>query len=363
MLDTYTVILIALSAAFIAILIAIVVFMGYLRKILSIASFMAPNATIFAIGSKYTERENIERLLEMTSITEVLSDIKKEGYEIEDPKMGDVEIEKSMMAMMKEAASMMPEGVRQFAEVYLLKFDANIVKRILRAKSMGIAKHRIYDMIYEGNTITKLIINHMVEAASMEDAITALDATPFKEVIPIWSETNSLFEVDLKLDSIVMEKIVEAKSTLDEDSREAIERFVSILIDVQNIKNIVRAKSFEVENVDKYIIEGGYELGDFKLRSMAEARSMDELMANLDGTSYSFLRDLREPFDIEIALDRFLLEKANDLGLIYSTSSGPLVMFLVAKEYEARNLKAIIKGFAENVPKERIKNLLVGGAS
>ncbi len=363
MLDTFTVILIAISAAFIAILIAIVVFMGYLRKILSIASFMAPNATIFAIGSKYTERENIERLLEMTSITEVLSDIKKEGYEIEDLKMGDVEIEKSMMAMMKEASSMMPEGVRQFAEVYLLKFDANIVKRILREKSMGVPKHRIYDMVYEGNTITKLIINHMVEAASMEDAITALDATPFKGAISVWSETNSLFEVDLKLDSIVMEKIVEAKSTLDEDSREAIERFVSILIDVQNIKNIVRAKSFEVKNVDRYIIEGGYELGEFKLRSMAEARSMDELMTNLEGTSYSFLRDLRNPFAIEISLDHFLLEKANDLGLIYSTSSGPLVMFLVAKEYEARNLKAIIKGFIENVPKERIKSLLVGGAS
>ena len=363
MLDTFTVILIAISAAFIAILIAIVVFMGYLRKILSIASFMAPNATIFAIGSKYTERENIEKLLEMTSITEVISDIKKEGYEIENPKMGDVEIEKNMMAMMREVTSMMPEGVRQFTEVYLLKFDANIVKRILRSKYTSLPKHRIYDMVYEGNTITKLIINHMVEASSMEDAIAALDATPFKDAISVWSETNNLFEVDLKLDRIVMEKLMEAKSTLDEDSREAVERFISILIDVQNIKTIVRAKAFEIEDVDKYIIEGGYELGEFKLRSMAEARSMDELMANLEGTSYSFLRDLREPFEIEISLDRFLLEKVNDIGLIYSTSSGPLVMFLVSKEYEARNLKAILKGFIENVPKERIKDLLVGVAS
>ena len=362
MLDAFTVIIIALSAAFIAILIAIVVFMGYLRKILSIASFMAPNATIFAIGSKYTERENIDRLLEMTSITEVLSDIKKEGYEIEDPKMGDVEIEKHMMRMMKETVSMMPEGVRQFAETYLLKFDANIVKRILRAKLAGIPKHRIYDMVYEGNVITKLIINHMVEASNIEDAISALDATPFKDVIQVWAESGNLLEVDLKLDRIVMDKIVETISTLDEDSREPIEKFVSILIDIQNIKNVVRAKTFELENVDKYLVEGGYELGEFKLRNMADARGMEELMANLEGTSYSFIRDARNPFEIEIALDRFLLEKASDIGLIYSTSSGPLMMFLVSKEFEARNLKAIIKGFMENLPKERIKKLLVGGA-
>ncbi len=363
MLDTYTVILIAIAAAFIAVLIAIVVFMGYLRKILSIASFMSPNATIFAIGSKYTEMENINRLLEMTSINEVLSDIKKEGYDIENLEKSDIEIEKVMIQQMKEVVAMMPEGVRQFAEVYMLKFDANIVKRILRAKFANMQKHRIYDMVYEGMTITKLIINHMVEATTMEDAISALDATPFKDVISVWGETNNLYDVDLALDKIVLEKLIEAKSTLDEDSREAIEKFVSILIDIHNIKAIVRAKSAGMGNVDKHLMEGGYELSDYRLRSMAEARNIDELMANLEGTSYSFLRELRDPFEIEISLDRFLLEKVNEIGLVYSISSGPLVMFLISKEYEARNLKAIIKGFIEGIPKDRIKDLLVGVAT
>ncbi len=363
MLDTFTVILIAIAAAFIAVLIAIVVFMGYLRKILSIASFMSPNTTIFAIGSKYTEKENIDRLLEMTSINEVLNDIKKEGYDIENLNKSDIEIEKAMIQHMREVVTMMPEGVRQFAEVYMLKFDANIVKRILRAKFAKMPKHRIYDIVYEGSTVTKLIINHMVEAATMEDAIGALDATPFKDVISVWSESSNLYDVDLALDRLVLEKLIEAKSTLDEDSREAIERFVSILIDVHNIKAIVRSKVAGMENVEKHLIEGGYELSDYKLRSMSESRNIDELMTNLEGTSYSFLRELRDPFEIEISLDQFLLEKVNDIGLTYFTSSGPLVMFLVSKEYEARNLKAIIRGFVENVPRERIKSLLVGGAS
>ena len=361
MLDIYTSILIGIAAAFIAILIAVVVFMGYLRKILSIASFMGPNATIFAIGSKYTSNENLDRVLEMTTVNEVIADIKKEGYNIENLDMADIEIEREMIRMMEEVIGMLPEGVRQFAEVYMLKFDANIVKRILRAKASGIPKNRIYDMVYEGKHVKKIIINHMVEASSVDDAITALDATPFKDAIKVWSETNNLYEVDIFLDRIFLDKLMEAKGNLDEDSREAVEKFLAIMVDVYNLKVLIRGKSMDVD-VEKHIIDGGYELHSWKLKNMVEARNLDELLGNLEGTSYSFLRDSENAFDAELKLDRYLLDKANEIGLNYSTSSGPTVMFLISKEYEARNLKAIIRGFMENLPKDRIKSLLVGGA-
>ncbi len=361
MLDVYTMILIGIAAAFIGILIAIVVFMGYLRKILSIASFMGPNATIFAIGSKYTNRENLEKLLEMTSVNEVIADMKKEGYEISSVENADVEIEREMLGMMDEVIAMLPEGIRQFAEIYMLKFDANIVKRILRAKAVKVPKNKIYESVYEGKHITKIVINHMIEATSLEDAITALDATPFHEVIDVWNETNNLHAVDVALDRISLEKLLEGKSKLDEDSREAVEKILAIMVDVYNLKVLVRGKFLEID-VEKYIMDGGYELDSWKLKNLAEARSLEELLGNLEGTSYSFLRETQNPFDVEVRLDRFLLDKANELGMVYSTSSGPAMMFLISKEYEARNLKAIIKGFQEGLPKDRIEKLLVGVA-
>ncbi len=362
MLDAYTIILIALSAAFIGILIAVVVFMGYLRKILSIASFMGPNATIFAIGAKYTEKDNIEHLLEMTSVNEVIDEIRKEGYEIKNLEKWDVEIEKSMVRMISDVISMLPEGVRQFSEVYMLKFDANVVKRILRAKYAKVPKNKIYETVYTGRYITKLIMDQMMEATSFEDAITTLDATPFKDAIDVWNKTGSIQSVDLAIDRIVMEELVNAKSMLDEDSREAIEKILGIMIDVYNIKALVRCGIID-KDVGEYLLEGGYEIDSWKLKNLSEAGSVEEILGGLEGTSYSFLRDLKEPFEIELALDKFLLDKANDIGMVYSISSGPAMMFLIAKEYEARNLKAIIKGFLEGVSKENVSKLLVGVAS
>jgi len=362
MLDAYTMILIGIAAAFIAVLIAIIVFMGYLRKILSIASFMGPNATIFAIGSKYTTNSNLEKLLEMSTVSEVVGDMKKEGYEIENMDNADVEIEREMLRMMDEVIAMLPEGVRQFAEMYMLKFDANIVKRILRAKMAGVPKSKIYESVYEGYHIGKIIINHMVEAMSVEDAIAALDATPFRGAIDVWNETNSLHAVDVALDRIFLEKLLDARTHLDEDSREAVEKVLSILIDIYNIKILARGKEMDID-VSKHLVSGGYELDSWKLKSLAESRSFEELLGNLEGTGYSFLREAKDAFEVEILLDRFLLDKVNEIALVYSTSSGPAMMFLIAKEYEARNLKAIIKGFQENMPKERIERLLVGVAS
>ncbi len=362
MLDIYTVVLIGISAAFIAILIAIVVFMGYLRKILSIASFMSPNATIFAIGPKYTKMDELEKLLEMSSVTEVIGNIRKEGYRVESLEKADIEIEREMLRMLDEVISMLPEGIRQFAEVYMLKFDAEIVKRILRAKKMGISKNEIYQAVYEGKYVSSLIINHMVEAMSVEDAIAALDATPFSSVIGIFGESGNLYDVDVALDRIFFEKIMEARNNLDEDSREAVEKLLGMMIDVYNLKVLVRGKMVDV-NVEKHFVDGGYELSVWKLKSLAESRTLEELLANMEGTSYSFLREVESAFEAEIALDRFLLEKANEMSLVYSTSSGPAMMFLIAKEYEARNLKVIIKGFKEAIEKEKIANLLVGVAS
>jgi len=359
MLDT-TVIILAVTISLLTIFVVIAFLMGFFRKMLSIGSYMGPNATIFAIGAKYTQKEDIDELLSYSSISEVISEIKKEGYEIEDLKKYDVEIERGMISMMQRAVKMLPDDAKSFAEAYMLKYDANIIKRILRAKYAKVPKNRIYEMVYEGRKISKLIIQHMVEGTGMEDAISALDATPFHECIKVWNDTNDLLKVELTLDKIVMKNLVESKRMLEENAQEPANLFISLLVDIQNIKSIVRGKVAEMENLQEHLIEGGYELSEWKLKGMAEARTLDEALAHLEGTSYSFLRDVDDPFIIELELDRTLLRKVNETALTYSTSMGPLIMFLVAKEFEARNLKTILKGYMENIPKERIRELLVG---
>lgn len=362
MLDS-TVILLAITISMVTIFVVIAFLMGFFRKMLIIGAYMGPNATMFAIGSRYTEKDGIDMLLNFTNVSEVVGEIEKEGYEIEDIKNYDVELEKSGLKMMYRAVEMLPDASKIFAEAYLMKYDAAIVKRILRAKMANVSKADIYSMVYEGRTISKLIIQHMIESASMEDAVSALDATPFSEVIRVWSDTNDLYKVEMALDKIVMDNLVNSKRILDEDSMEPVNMFLSYLVDVYNLKLIVRAKSAGVEGVGAYLVGGGYELGEWKLKSMINSRNMDEVLAHLEGTSYAHLRETTDPFQLELSLDNFILKKAEEIGMSYAATAGPMIIFLVSKDYELRNLKVIIKGFMEGIPKERIRTLLVGDVS
>ncbi len=361
MLDS-TAILLAITISFIAIFVVIAFLMGFFRKMLNIGAYMGPNATIFAIGAKYTEKDNIEKLLSYTNINEVIADIEKEGYVVEDLRNYDIQLETSMLKMMKRVLEMLPDDGKSFAEAYMLKYDANIVKRVLRAKYAKVPKARIYENVYEGRYITKMIIQHMVEATNMEDAVTALDVTPFAPVIQVWNETNDLYKVEIAIDKIVLANLINSKRILDENAMEPANIFLSVFVDIYNIKTVVRAKNAEIEDISDLIVEGGYELSDWKVKSMANARSLDEALSYLEGTSYAHLRDINDPFKIELELDRFLLKKVNEIGLTFSTTAGPLIMFLVSKDFEVRNLKAILKGYMENISKEKIREILVGDA-
>jgi V/A-type H+-transporting ATPase subunit C len=54
----------------------------------------------------------------------------------------------------------------------------------------------------------------------------------------------------------------------------------------------------------------------------------------------------------------FLL-RIKQISLQNYLTLGPLLRFLVSKEFEIKNLKAIVKGIAEQLPPEIIKNNLI----
>jgi len=64
-----------------------------------------------------------------------------------------------------------------------------------------------------------------------------------------------------------------------------------------------------------------------------------------------------QPF--ENALDESLLKVVENLSIKNFPLFGPLLRFIVAKEFEIRNLKVIVKGVEEKLGVERIKTLLI----
>ena len=66
-----------------------------------------------------------------------------------------------------------------------------------------------------------------------------------------------------------------------------------------------------------------------------------------------------ERFDFEHYLDEKLLKMLIELNNQYILTVGPTLKYLVGKEFELRNIRALIRGIKEDVDPIRIKELMI----
>jgi V/A-type H+-transporting ATPase subunit C len=64
-------------------------------------------------------------------------------------------------------------------------------------------------------------------------------------------------------------------------------------------------------------------------------------------------------YSLEVALDRLLLKTASEIASSALIAAGPTIKFLMGKEFEMRNLKAVLRGMYEGLPSDRILPMLI----
>jgi V/A-type H+-transporting ATPase subunit C len=64
-------------------------------------------------------------------------------------------------------------------------------------------------------------------------------------------------------------------------------------------------------------------------------------------------------YSLEVAMDRMLLNSASGIASSALIAAGPTIKFIVAKEFEVRNLKAVLRGMYEGMSTESIMPLLI----
>ena len=111
--------------------------------------------------------------------------------------------------------------------------------------------------------------------------------------------------------------------------------------------------------MEKELLSGSWELPEWKLNELLKADNIQEMVAQLEGTSFSpFMKQAMTDYDkngviaIELSLDKYLLKMVGDISNENTLSLGPGIRFLIEKEFEARNLKTITKAIAEEMQEE-----------
>ncbi|UCB58596.1 MAG: V-type ATPase subunit [Thermoplasmatales archaeon] len=350
--------------------IIIAVFGLVFRPFLTHIKFAYPNALFEAIGNPYVDEKEINRILDCKDLSGFVDSINTlKNYNI----TGDnsYEIQRSLDDHFVDTINMMkkdsPKDMSDFYNVYLEKLDLYQLKNLLKNKleDIPVEDFSLDDVILE----TSKELMRKIKDFDKKEIPDILKNYGFeKEIIDVVSnEKTDFFSLDNEINKHLINKFRKVKVPNKCDQGKHL--FINRMIDILNIKNILRAKQlgYDSDTTKKLFLGEGQEIAAWKFKEIAEVDQVSQVISSLEGTSYyNVLKDNIEEYNkeesvqvLENALDGLFLKLVKDISLQYFVSIGPSIRFLVSKEFEIQNLKVVTKGLGENLPPDIINKFMV----
>ncbi len=353
----------------VALLLVIVLFMSYYRVVISIANFTYPNALFRSGGNPYLKEKKITNLIEGGNLNEVYSEISEEGYEIpkesrEDIDKVELELEKRTVELIKKAHNASPDETKGFTKAWMAKYDVMMAKRAIKGIAKGENEEKLKGRLHPVDEINEDIIEDILSSRNLQEVLSVLRETSLEKVLEKKDWEENFFDLDVALDKYVFERLQSGIFKVESEQRAPVRNFYGKYIDIWNIKTVLRGIREDIENeiLKDSLIPNGRELALWKMEDMAESKSVDEALVELEATSYQNIRhkmQSEEDFDFERYLDKKLLKTVIELNNKNVLTVGPTLKYLVGKELELRNLRALIYGIKEGLPKGITKEMMI----
>jgi V/A-type H+-transporting ATPase subunit C len=342
---------------------------GISRPFSTYVSFAYPNAKYEAMGNPFVTDKELNRIVESSDLTGFKDTLNaSKDYNLSGESTN--ELQQSLDNNLIQTIDMMKkEGskkMKDFFEAYLEKLDIYLIKNTIKNR---LEDQKIDENIVEKATLskTKTLLNKLIDSEKQKIPEILKEYGFEKDVIDAVSEESVDFlTLDTIIDKHIINKFRQVK--VPYKCEKAKQKFIRTLVDVNTIKNILRAKqlNYDTESIKKLYISEGQLIASWKFKDMTELESVPHVISSLEGLSYyEALKNAIEEYNkqnsvqvLENALDSHLLKLLEDLSTQNYVTIGPTLRFIVTKEFEIENLKIIAKGVSEGLTSDIIKPLL-----
>lgn len=352
-----------------------IVVVASLRPVLSMYPYTYPNARVRARKGRLFTEKQFSEILESQNIEEVKNYLR--GFPDYAKYIDKYPVEKALNAQLAETYDLMaritPDNSKETFKFLFKKWDIENIKSIIIAKEAGLSREETLDLIVPFGEISDRL-DTLLDAENISEIINSLEGTDYPQVledaIPVYKETGMILPLEAALDKYLLKNLLRVSATPEDDNTALLHEYIGNIVDVDNIKTIIRAKAdgLKFEDIEPYMISDGYQIREWKLKDLMEAEDIAGVVNGLEGTDYApvlseALNKYSETGSIavfESALDKYVAKAANGISLKSQFGIGPMIGFLSKKEREIKNLKIIVRGKREQgFSPSRIKEMLV----
>jgi len=314
-------------------------------------------ARVAAMKSKLFRKEDYDKLLKM-GYNEALrylqdSQYRKEIDEFDVSNKGLEVIETALNANLLHQAKKLhrisQDDMQKMVAGYLLRYDMENVKIILRGKYAALATEKIEPLLYPSINFSQGLIKELLASSSADEVLRKL---PFIKEHP-----EQLFAMENLLDNYYLEQLAEFAASLT-GAGKVVAELITQEIEMFNVKTILRLKQ---ENLSAAEISKYVKHPSTLTNKILSAANLQEAIHLLNEKKITTLQGDEEDLlaKLEIDLDSYLLHKQSLLLHQDILSVNWILGYLFAKEIETRNLKALIKGKKLGLKEEILERLLV----
>ena len=342
--------------------VAVIVVVSTIKPVLNMFPYTYPNARVRArTGRLFTEKEFSE-IVESQNIDEVKNYLR--GIPDYAKYIDVYPLEKALDTQLAETydliARITPDNSKDIFNFLLKKWDIKNIKSIIIAKQAGLSQDETLNLIVPFGALTDKL-DSLIEADNVTEVLNGLEGTEYPKIledaIPIYNETGLLLPIEASLDKYLLQNLLRTSATPEDDNTLLLHDYVGTMVDVANIKIILRAKADDLkyEDIESYMISDGYQIREWKLKELMEAEDVAGVVSSLEGTDYAPMlsdamtdyTETRSMASFENALDNHVANTAKTISLKNQFGIGPMIGFLNKKEREIKNLKIIARGKRE----------------